>query len=114
MLLTDKVAVVTGASRGIGRCIALALAAQGADLVVAARSLPPLQQLVAEIEALGRKAIAVRADAAVTVDAQKLIAAAAETFGRVDILINNAGITRDGLLLRMKDEDWDAVLDTNL
>lgn len=114
MLLTDKVAVVTGASRGIGRCIALALAAQGADLVVAARSLQPLQQLVAEIEALGRKAIAVRADAAVTEDAQKLIAAAAETFGRVDILINNAGITRDGLLLRMKDEDWDAVLDTNL
>ncbi len=114
MMLTDKVAVVTGASRGIGRAVALALAAQGADLVVAARSLLPLQELVTEIEALGRKALAVTADAAVTEDAQRLIASAVERFGRVDILINNAGITRDGLLLRMKDEDWDAVLDTNL
>lgn len=114
MLLTDKVAIVTGASRGIGRCTALALAAQGADLVVAARSLQPLQEVVAEIEALGRKALAVTADASVTDDANKLIAATVETFGKVDILVNNAGITRDGLLLRMKDEDWDAVLDTNL
>ena len=114
MLLIDKVAVVTGASRGIGRCTALALAAQGADLVVAARSLQPLQELVAEIEAMGRKALAVTGDAAVTEDADKLIAAAVAKFGKVDILVNNAGITRDGLLLRMKDEDWDAVLDTNL
>ena len=114
MLLTDKVAIVTGASRGIGRCTALALAKQGADLVVAARSLEPLQELVAEIEAMGRKALAVTGDAAVTEDAKNLIAAAVEKFGTVDILVNNAGITRDGLLLRMKDEDWDAVLDTNL
>ena len=114
MLLIDKVAVVTGASRGIGRCTALALAAQGADLVVAARSLQPLQELVAEIEAMGRKALAVTGDAAVSEDADKLIAAAVAKFGKVDILVNNAGITRDGLLLRMKDEDWDAVLDTNL
>ncbi len=114
MLLTDKVAVVTGASRGIGRCTALALAAQGAAVVVAARSLQPLQELVAEIEAKGGKALAVTADAALTADADKLIAAAVECFGKVDILVNNAGITRDGLLLRMKDADWDAVLDTNL
>ncbi|HEY5672604.1 MAG TPA: 3-oxoacyl-[acyl-carrier-protein] reductase [Malonomonas sp.] len=113
-MLTDKVAVVTGASRGIGRCTALALAAQGAAVVVAARSLQPLQELVAEIEAKGGKALAVTADAALTADADKLIAAAVECFGKVDILVNNAGITRDGLLLRMKDADWDAVLDTNL
>lgn len=113
-MLTDKVAIVTGASRGIGRCTALALAAQGADLVVAARSLEPLETLVAEIEAMGRKALAVTADAAATEDADQLIAAAVEKFGKIDILVNNAGITRDGLLLRMKDADWDAVLDTNL
>ncbi len=113
-MLNGKVAIVTGASRGIGRVTALALAKQGADLVVAARSLGPLQELVAEIEALGQKAIAVTADAASTEDAAKLVAAAADKFGRVDILVNNAGITRDGLLLRMKDDDWDAVLDTNL
>lgn len=114
MLLTDKVAIVTGASRGIGRRTALALAEQGADLVVSARNLEPLQALVAEIEALGRKALAVSADAASSSAADTLVAAAVEAFGRIDILVNNAGITRDGLLLRMKDEDWDAVLDTNL
>ncbi len=113
-MLKDQVAIVTGASRGIGRCIALALAAQGARLVVSARNEEALARLVDEIKAGGGEAVAVAADVANSDDADRLVATASEKFGRLDILVNNAGITRDGLLLRMKDEDWDAVLDTNL
>lgn len=113
-MLKDKVAIITGASRGIGRFTALQLAKSGADVVVCARSEAPLQELVAEIEALGHKALAVVADVTNTADVKGLIEQALATFGRIDILVNNAGITRDGLLMRMKDEDWDAVLDTNL
>ena len=113
-MLTDQVAVVTGASRGIGRCIALALAGQGAKLVVSARNVNALAAVVDEIKASGGEAVAIAADVAKSEDADNLVAAAVEKFGRLDILVNNAGITRDGLLLRMKDEDWDAVLDTNL
>ena len=113
-MLTDQVAIITGASRGIGRCIALAMAEKGAKLVLSARSEDALLKLVDEIKAAGGEAVAVVADVAKSEDADKLVAAANESFGRVDILVNNAGITRDGLLLRMKDEDWDAVLDTNL
>ncbi len=114
MLLTDKVAVVTGASRGIGRLISLDLASRGARIVASARSASALDSLVAEISAAGGEALAVAADVAVTADAESLIGTAVERFGRLDILVNNAGINRDGLLLRMKDEDWDAVLGTNL
>lgn len=114
MLLTDKVAVITGASRGIGRHIALDLASRGARIVASARNVAALDSLIAEIAAAGGSALAVAADVAVAADADRLISAAMEHFGRVDILVNNAGITRDGLLLRMKEEDWDAVLDTNL
>ncbi|MDH3998560.1 MAG: 3-oxoacyl-[acyl-carrier-protein] reductase [Desulfuromonadales bacterium] len=114
MQLTDKVAIITGASRGIGRAVALALAAQGAKIVASARNLEALNALVAELKEQGAQAIAVAGDVAITADADKLVAEAVAAFGRVDILINNAGITRDGLLMRMKDEDWDAVLDTNL
>jgi 3-oxoacyl-[acyl-carrier protein] reductase len=114
MLLTDKVAVVTGASRGIGRLIALDLASRGARIVASARSASALESLIAEISAAGGEALAVAADVAVAADAERLIGTAVERFGRLDILVNNAGINRDGLLLRMKDEDWDAVLDTNL
>lgn len=113
-MLKDKVAVVTGASRGIGRCIALSLAAAGAKVVASARNAGELEQLVTEIGERGGDALAVPGDVAITADAERLIEAAVTTFGRVDILVNNAGITRDGLLLRMKDEDWDAVLSVNL
>lgn len=113
-MLSDKVAVVTGASRGIGRTIALALAAQGAKVVASARNAEALAELTAEIKAQGGDALAVVGDVAVEDDANNLIKEAVEAFGRVDIFVNNAGITRDGLLLRMKSADWDAVLDTNL
>ncbi|MDH3454685.1 MAG: 3-oxoacyl-[acyl-carrier-protein] reductase [Desulfuromonadales bacterium] len=113
-MLSDKVAIITGASRGIGRFVAVALAAQGAKVVASARNAEALESLVAEIKAQGGDALAVVADVATEADANNLIEQAVATYGRVDILINNAGITRDGLLLRMKNDDWDAVIDTNL
>ena len=113
-MLTGKVAIVTGASRGIGRSIALALAAQGAKVVASARNAEALDSLVAEVEGQGGEATAVVGDVAVEADAARLIEQAVAAYGQVDILVNNAGITRDGLLLRMKSEDWDAVIDTNL
>jgi 3-oxoacyl-[acyl-carrier protein] reductase len=113
-LFQDKVVVVTGASRGIGREVALQFAAAGARVVLSGRNFQNLQDLATEIEASGGKALAVAGDVANARDVEVLFQKAAETFQRVDILVNNAGITRDGLLLRMKDEDWDAVLDTNL
>ena len=113
-MLSDKVAVVTGASRGIGRAIALALVAQGAKVVASARNAQALDDLVAEIEAQGGEATAVAGDVALESDAARLIEQAVAAYGQIDVLVNNAGITRDGLLLRMKDEDWDAVIDTNL
>ncbi|MBW2511089.1 MAG: 3-oxoacyl-[acyl-carrier-protein] reductase [Deltaproteobacteria bacterium] len=113
-MLSEKVAIVTGASRGIGRCIALALAAQGAKVVASARNAEALDKLVEEIKQQGGEATAVVGDVAVDTDASELIDQAVAKYGQLDILVNNAGITRDGLLLRMKNEDWDAVLDTNL
>jgi 3-oxoacyl-[acyl-carrier protein] reductase len=110
----DKVAVITGASRGIGRSIALALAEAGARIV--AVDLDPIatDAIVAELKEKGTEAIAVIGNVTVTEDTEKMIDAAIAAFGRVDILVNNAGITRDGLLMRMKDEDWDAVMTVNL
>ena len=113
-MLKNKVAVITGASRGIGKSIALLMAKNGAKVVVAARNQELLDSLVAEIEFSGGEALAVAGDVSSTDDANNLISSAVEAFGQVDILVNNAGITSDGLLLRMKDEDWDAVLDINL
>jgi 3-oxoacyl-[acyl-carrier protein] reductase len=112
--LKDKVALVTGASQGIGRATSLALAEAGAKVAVAARNAEKLASLVGEIEAAGGEALAVPMDVA---DAAQVKAGFQQTlakFGRLDILVNNAAITRDTLALRMKLEDWDAVLRTNL
>jgi 3-oxoacyl-[acyl-carrier protein] reductase len=112
--LKDKVALVTGASQGIGRATALTLAEAGAKVAIAARNTEKLSSLAAEIEAAGGEALAVPMDVAdaaqVKTGFQQLLA----KFGKLDILINNAAITRDTLALRMKLEDWDAVLRTNL
>ncbi|PLX79572.1 MAG: 3-oxoacyl-ACP reductase [Desulfuromonas sp.] len=113
-MLEGKVAIITGASRGIGRAIARQLAALGAKVVVSARNATLLQELVETIKGEGGEALAVDGDVALGADADRLIDQAVAAFGRVDILVNNAGITRDSLLVRMKDEDWDQVLDTNL
>ncbi len=111
----DKVAVVTGSSRGIGRAIALRLAAGGARVVVNYRSDEGAAlAVVREIEQSGGQAIAAQADVSQAAEAQALIDATQKTFGRIDILVNNAGTTRDTLLMRMSDEDWNLVLDTNL
>jgi len=109
-----KVAIVTGASRGIGRSIALSLAAEGARIVAVDMVPEGVEALAAEIKAMAGEAIAVQGNVTVAADAERMIDAAVAAFGRVDILVNNAGITRDALLLRMKDEDWDAVLTVNL
>lgn len=113
--LQGKVAVVTGASRGIGRAIALELATQGANVVVNyASSSAAADNLVAEITAAGTEAIALQADVSKIDQVDSLINTVIEKFKRIDILVNNAGITRDTLLLRMKPEEWQAVIDLNL
>ena len=113
--LSNKVALVTGASRGIGRAIALELAASGAKVVVNYRGQQQAaDEVVAAIEQAGGMATAVQADVAQSADSERLIKTTQETYGGLDILINNAGITRDNLLLRMKDDEWDAVITTNL
>jgi 3-oxoacyl-[acyl-carrier protein] reductase len=112
--LKDRVALVTGASQGLGRATALALAQAGARVVVAARNTEKLAGVVAEIEAAGGQAFAVAMDVANADQVKAGFRLAIEKFGKLDILVNNAAITRDGLALRMKPEDWDAVLRTNL
>ena len=112
--LKDKVAVVTGASQGIGRDTALALAQAGAKVAVAARSEEKLAALVTEIEAAGSTALAVKMDVADADQVKAGFKQVIEKFGRLDILVNNAAITRDGLSMRMKQDDWEAVLKTNL
>ncbi|MGD2178627.1 MAG: 3-oxoacyl-[acyl-carrier-protein] reductase [Anaerolineae bacterium] len=115
MNLNDNVAVVTGASRGIGRAIALELARRGARVAVNYNtSAEAASEVVNAIEAEGGQAIAVQADVGDFDQAAGLIESAVDTFGRIDILVNNAGTTRDQLLMLMREEDWDAVLCTNL
>lgn len=113
-----RCAVVTGSTRGIGRAIAGELAAEGLNVVVnssSERSLPAAEELAAQLaDQFGVETLAVAANVAVEAEANALIEAALEAFGRVDVLVNNAGITRDGLAARMSDEDFDAVIDINL
>jgi 3-oxoacyl-[acyl-carrier protein] reductase len=113
--LTDRVAIITGASRGIGRAIALALAAEGANVVVNyASSSAAADEVVKAITDGGGSAIALQADVSKLEQVDALLKETLDKFGRVDVLVNNAGITRDTLLLRMKPEDWQAVIDLNL
>lgn len=113
--LDGKVALVTGSSRGIGKAAALALAEQGGKIVVNyARASEAADAVVAQIEEMGTEAIALQADVSKADEVDALVKATMDKFGRIDVLVNNAGITRDTLLLRMKPEDWQAVIDLNL
>jgi 3-oxoacyl-[acyl-carrier protein] reductase len=112
--LTDKVALVTGASRGLGQAIALALAERGAAIAAVARSEEALAETLAAIRAAGGVAEPFPGDVADTAGIEALVEKVAARFAHIDVLINNAGVTRDGLLARMKSEDWDAVINTNL
>jgi 3-oxoacyl-[acyl-carrier protein] reductase len=112
--LTDKVALVTGASRGLGKAIALALAAEGATIAAVARSEDALKETVEAIRGAGSAAEPFALDVSDGTAAEALAEKVAAKFGHIDILVNNAGVTRDGLLMRMKSEDWDAVVNTNL
>ena len=112
--LAGRVAIITGGSRGIGAAIAARLAESGAAVVVSGRDAARLDRTVKELETLGVPALGVVADAAKREDVDRLADATKERFGRIDILVNNAGMIRDGLLVRMKDEDWDQVMDVNL
>ncbi|MCA9966162.1 MAG: 3-oxoacyl-[acyl-carrier-protein] reductase [Anaerolineales bacterium] len=114
-MLAGKVAVVTGASRGIGRAIAEDLAANGAKVVINyIASVEAAEEVVAAIQAAGGEATAVRADVSDFAQAEALMKEATAVYGQVDILVNNAGTTRDTLLMTMKEEQWDTVIDTNL
>lgn len=111
--MKDKTVIVTGGAKGIGKAIALKFASEGANIVLNYRSTSP-EEVKNEIEAMGVKCITVQADVSKTDEAQKLADAAIAEFGGIDVLINNAGITRDTLLMRMSEDDFDAVIETNL
>ena len=114
-LLEGKVALVTGATRGIGRAIALRFAEQGANIAFTyLSSVSAAESLVAEIEALGGRAVGYASNAADFADAHAVVEKALAEFGQIDILVNNAGQTKDGLMLRMSEEQWDSIIDTNL
>jgi len=112
----SRVALITGARRGLGKAIALCLARRGADIVIndIAAGKEEAEATAQEIRALGRKAVVLTADVTIAAEVNELIEQALAEFGRLDILVNNAGITRDALLMRMTDEQWQSVLDTNL
>jgi 3-oxoacyl-[acyl-carrier protein] reductase len=112
--LDGKVAIVTGGSRGIGAEVAARLAEDGGAVVVSGRDGDRLQRTVRELEAQGRAALGVVADVVSREDCERLVDAARQHFGRIDILVNNAGVTQDQLIVRMKDEDWDRIIEVNL
>ena len=115
MKLKDKVALVTGSSRGVGRAVALGFGKEGADLVINYTSSDKAaNEAVEEIKAMGRRAIAVKADVARKSDVEHLVTTAVETFGRLDILVNNAGFTRPALMLKMTEDQWDQVVDIHM
>lgn len=114
MILKEKTALVTGGGRGIGREIALVLAAEGADIAICDVNKEALDSVKQEIEAKGRKCLIFQADVTKIDQVNEMVLKVLDNFKKVDILINNAGITRDGLLVRMNEADWDAVLDINL
>jgi 3-oxoacyl-[acyl-carrier protein] reductase len=114
-MLKGKVAVITGAGRGIGKAIALQFAEYGSKVVVNYRSsVTQVEELITAIQEAGGEAIAVQADISKEEDAKRLIEEAVKQFGRLDVLVNNAGITKDNLLMRMSEQDFDSVIDTNL
>ena len=115
MRLAGRAAVVTGSSRGVGKNVALAYAAEGADVLINySSSEGPAQDLVKQIQAMGRKSVAVKADVASKAEVENMMSVAKDTFGRVDIIVNNAGFTRPGMLHKLSEADWDAVLNAHL
>jgi len=114
MHLKGRTALVTGAAQGIGKAVALALAKAGADVAISDINLEKATETAAEVAALGVRSVAIEGNVADSASAQAMVDKAVSEFGKLDILVNNAGITRDNLIMRMKEEDWDLVLDINL
>jgi len=114
MLLTDKKAFITGGSQGIGKAIALVLAEAGADVAIGGRNLEKLNLVAEELQSTGRQILPIQVDVTQTDSVRNAFSQVSSQLGRLDILVNNAGVTKDGLLLRMKAEDWDVVLESNL
>lgn len=112
--LSSKTALVTGGGRGIGKEIAMTLAKAGCDVAISDIDLDTAQSTASEIEGTGRRSLAIKGDVSSSSDVEAMFASFLEKFGKLDILVNNAGITRDGLLVRMKEADWDLVLNVNL
>ena len=113
--LTNKVIAVTGAARGIGRAIALRVAEEGSKVAVITRSnMEKLAEVAAQIQSIGGEVLQIQADVSLVDDAKRIVSETIEKFGKIDILINNAGITKDNLLIRLKEQDWDSVMDVNL
>lgn len=114
MFLKDKVALITGSGRGIGRDIALRFAKEGANIAICDVDLEAAEAVAGEVSAMGREALALKADVTSSASVGEMVNKILDKFGKIDILVNNAGITRDGLLLRMGEADWDAVINVNL